>query len=71
MRLSVGGGKHEPGIRMTWRQGDDHYGLLIPVGGLISGARLMVDAGFDLRLAVDEPHESPPAGAVLWFRYLP
>lgn len=61
----------EGGVRLTWRQGDNHYGLLMPISRLLEQTGDLDSAAFYLRLAVDEPHAPTPDGSVLWFEDLP
>ncbi len=59
------------GISLRWLQGDNKYGLLMPIGRLARQAGSLDGVAFYLRLAVDEPHESPPESARAWFADLP
>lgn len=61
----------EPGIRMTWRQGDWAFGLLMPFSTVVEESGGIDSAAFYLRLAVDEPHGPTPDDSRLWFVDLP
>jgi hypothetical protein len=61
----------EPGIRLTWHQGQHAFGLLIPITRLAYESGGLDQAPWYLRLAVDEPHEPAPNGERRWFSDLP
>jgi hypothetical protein len=61
----------EAGVRLTWRQADNQYGLLMPLSRLLQQTGDLDSAAFYLRLAVDEPHGPTPDGTILWFEDLP
>jgi hypothetical protein len=61
----------EPGIRLTWRQPDGRFGLLMPIRRLAEQSGGLGSVPFYLRLAVDEPHGPTADGAVMWFSDLP
>lgn len=63
--------KDEPGVELRWRQGENRYGLLIPIERLARQSGGLDGAPFYLRLAVDEPHGPVPEGTRLWFSDLP
>lgn len=59
------------GIELRWRQGDNLFGLLIPIDRLEREAGELEAVPFYLRLAVEEPHGAAPNGVRLWFTDLP
>jgi hypothetical protein len=61
----------KPGLRMTWHQGTNRFGLLSSVSRLAEQAGGLDALPFYLRLAIDEPHGPVPANARLWFIDLP
>lgn len=61
----------EPGILMTWHQGQNVFGLLTPMGRLIHQAGGVETVSVYLRLAIDEPHGATPNRSRLWFLDLP
>lgn len=61
----------EPGIRLTWRQSGNRFGLLMTIRRLAERSGGLDSVPFYLRLAVDEPHGSSADGAALWFSDLP
>jgi hypothetical protein len=61
----------EPGLCMTWRQGDNEFGLLNTVRRLLELTGDEESLSFYLGLAVDEPHAGPLTGARAWFIDLP
>lgn len=61
----------EPGPRMTWHQGQNAFGFLIPLGRLIQEAGGVETIAVCLRLAIDEPHGPTPDQSRLWFTDLP
>lgn len=60
-----------PGIALRWSQGDHRFGLLMPIERLVQQAGGLDGVAFYLRVAVNEPHEPPPAGSRSWFTDLP
>jgi hypothetical protein len=68
--IYVGEGS-EPGLRMTWHQGADRFGLLNSVGRLAEQAGGLDALPFYLRLAIDEPHGPVPHASRQWFLALP
>ena len=61
----------EPGLRMTWHQSDNHFGLLNSVRRLAEQAGGLDAFPFYLCLAIDEPHGPVPHACRLWFIDLP
>lgn len=61
----------EHGLRMTWRQDDAAFGLLMSMGRLVAQSGSVESIEFYLRLAIDEPHSPAPDGSRLWFLDLP
>jgi hypothetical protein len=61
----------EPGLRMTWHQGTNRFGLLGTVRRLAHQAGALDSLPFYLRLAIDEPHSPAPDGSRLWLPDLP
>jgi hypothetical protein len=56
---------------MQWRQGDQEFGLLMPIERLAHQAAGLDSVPFYLRLAVDEPHNQSPQETRTWFTDLP
>ena len=61
----------EPGVRLSWRQRQGRFGLLMPIQRLAEQSGSLEMVPFYLRLAVDEPHGAPAPEAVMWFGDLP
>lgn len=61
----------EPGVRLTWRQREGRFGLLMPIERLAEQSGSLEMVPFYLRLAVDEPHGAPDPETVMWFSNLP
>jgi hypothetical protein len=61
----------EPGLRMTWHQWGNQFGLLNSVRRLAEQAGGFDAIPFYLWLAIDEPHQPAPDASRLWFRDLP
>jgi hypothetical protein len=61
----------EPGVQLTWHQGEHRFGLLIPISRLAAESGGLDAVPFYLRLAIDEPHSPTPYGSRHWFSDLP
>jgi hypothetical protein len=61
----------EPGLRMTWHQESNRFGLLNSVRHLAEQAGGLDALPFYLWLAIDEPHGPVPDAGRLWFLDLP
>ncbi|HTY72841.1 MAG TPA: hypothetical protein VMI11_10525 [Actinomycetes bacterium] len=61
----------EPGICMTWRQGENAFGLLNSVRRLVELTGAAISLPFYLGLAIDEPHPGSLTGVRVWFIDLP
>lgn len=61
----------EPGVLMTWHQGENLFGLAIPIGRLAFQSGDLDAVPAYLMLAVDEPHGPTVDGSRLWFFDLP
>jgi hypothetical protein len=66
-----GGQDPEPGLRMTWHQEGNRFGLLNSVRHLAEQAGGLEALPFYLSLAIDEPHGPAPDADRLWFLDLP
>lgn len=60
-----------PGILMTWHQGENRFGLVIPVGRLAFQSGDLDAAPTYLMVALDEPHWPTEDGSRFWFFDLP
>ena len=61
----------EPGLCMTWAQGERKFGLVMPIRRVAQQAGALDAAPFYLQLAVDEPHRGSADGSRRWFLDLP
>jgi hypothetical protein len=61
----------EPGVRMTWHQGANRFGLLISINRLAEESGDLGGVPFFLRVAIREPHGPTADGSRLWFLHLP
>jgi len=74
VHISVGfdiGQDPEPGVCMTWTQGEQAFGLVMPISRLARQSGDLESVPFYLQLTVDEPHGRSPDGSRRWFLDLP
>lgn len=64
-------GAWEPGVVMTWHQGENLFGLVIAIGRLARESGGLEAVPTYLMLAIDEPHGPTEDGSRLWFFDLP
>ena len=61
----------EPGVCLRWTQGENKFGLVMPISRLALQAGGVEAIPFYLQLAIDEPHGATSDGSRWWFLNLP